>query len=102
MLVLRHFHLQDLRREIASAEITVTYVDLAPFSLSLSPLRNRLPGGPCSGPSARYEYWPSKQATMPLLFFCAEEVLAGDLAATTFNERLHTPAQRSAVSFALN
>ena len=54
-------------------------------------------GHPLSeGPSARYEFWPSKQATMPLLFFCAEEVLAGDRAATTFNERLHTPAQRIA------
>ena len=54
-------------------------------------------GHPLSeGPPARYEFWPSKQATMPLLYFCAEEVLAGDRAATTFNERLHTPAQRIA------
>ena len=29
---------------------------------------------------------------MPLLYFCAEELLAGSSNSTTFNERLHSPA----------
>jgi len=31
---------------------------------------------------------------MPLMYFCAEELLAADRTATTFNERMHAPAQR--------
>lgn len=41
---------------------------------------------------ARYEFWPSVKGEMPLLYFCAEELLAGSSNSTTFNERLHSPA----------
>ena len=37
----------------------------------------------------------------PPVYFYAEELFAVDLTATTFNERMHAPAQRIVASFAL-
>ena len=52
-------------------------------------------GRPLSrGTDARYEFWPSRRSAQPLMLFCAEELLAACRAATAFNERLHSPAQR--------
>lgn len=52
-------------------------------------------GTPLSrGTDARYEFWPSRRSAQPLMLFCAEELLAACRAATAFNERLHSPAQR--------
>ena len=44
------------------------------------------------GPKARYEFWPSMKDRLPLLYFCAEALLAASANATAFNERLHSPA----------
>ena len=44
------------------------------------------------GPKARYEFWPSMKDRLPLLYFCAEALLAGSSNSTAFNERLHSPA----------
>jgi len=46
------------------------------------------------GPKARYEFWPSMEDSMPLLSFCAMALLAGSNNATTYNERMHSPAGR--------
>jgi hypothetical protein len=46
------------------------------------------------GPRARYEFWPSMEESMPLLSFCAMALLAGSNNATTYNERMHSPAGR--------
>ena len=51
------------------------------------------------GTPARYEYWPSKQKTFPLLYYCATQLLAGDTNATCFSERMHSPAGRIASKF---
>ena len=52
-------------------------------------------GAPLSiGTDVRYEFWPSRRSAQPLMLFCAEELLAACRAATAFNERLHSPAQR--------
>ena len=54
-------------------------------------------GHPLSeGPPARYKLWPSKQDATPVLLRGGGP-RAGNSAATTFNERLHTPAQRIAI-----
>jgi hypothetical protein len=45
-----------------------------------------------AGPPERYRFWPSKMKDMPLLYFCAQTLLASTSAATTENERLHSPA----------
>jgi hypothetical protein len=44
------------------------------------------------GPAARYEFWPSMAKEWPLLYFCAQAILAAASNATTFNERMHSPA----------
>jgi hypothetical protein len=43
---------------------------------------------------ARYAFWPSKKDDWPLLYFCAEIILAGCKLATAANERMHSPATR--------
>lgn len=50
-------------------------------------------GHPLSeGTKARYELWPSMERTFPLLYFCAEALLAGSANSTAYNERMHSPA----------
>jgi hypothetical protein len=44
------------------------------------------------GPAARYEFWPSMAKEWPLLYICAQAILAAASNATTFNERMHSPA----------
>ena len=51
------------------------------------------------GTNARYEYWPSKEGSMPLLYLCAHALLAGDVNATTFSERMHSPLARITSKF---
>ena len=46
------------------------------------------------GPAARYEFWPSMAKQTPLLYFCAQAILAANSNSTTFNERSHSPAVR--------
>ncbi len=46
------------------------------------------------GPAARYEWWPSQKAKMPLLYICAHSLLAGDVNSTTYNERIQSPMAR--------
>ena len=46
------------------------------------------------GPAARYQFWPSMARDTPLLYFCAQAILAASSNATTFNERMHSPAGR--------
>ncbi len=46
------------------------------------------------GPVARYEFWPSMAKQTPLLYFCAQAILAASSNSTTFNERMHSPAGR--------
>lgn len=46
------------------------------------------------GPAARYEFWPSMAKQTPLLYFCAQAILAASSNSTTFNERMHSPAGR--------
>ena len=46
------------------------------------------------GTDGRYEFWPSMKAKMPLLYYCAARLLAGDGNATASNERTHSPATR--------
>jgi hypothetical protein len=46
------------------------------------------------GPAARYEFWPSMAKQTPLLYFCAQAILAANSNSTTFNERSHSPAGR--------
>jgi hypothetical protein len=43
---------------------------------------------------ARYAFWPSKKDDWPLLYFCAEIILAGCKHATAANERMHSRATR--------
>jgi uncharacterized protein (DUF1778 family) len=43
---------------------------------------------------ARYAFWPSKKDDWPLLYFCAEIILADCKLATATNERMHSPATR--------
>ena len=45
------------------------------------------------GPAARYEFWPSMAKQTPLLYFCAQAILAASSNSTTFNERMHSPAR---------
>lgn len=50
-------------------------------------------GHPLSeGTKARYELWPSMEKNFPLLYFCAEALLAGSANSTAYNERMHSPA----------
>ena len=50
-------------------------------------------GHPLSeGTKARYELGPSMERTFPLLYFCAEALLAGSANSTAYNERMHSPA----------
>ena len=46
------------------------------------------------GPAARYQFWPSMARDTPLLYFCAQAILAASSNATTFNERMHSSAGR--------
>jgi hypothetical protein len=51
------------------------------------------------GAKERYEYWPAEKAKKPLLFFCACMLLASDVNATTFSERMHSPLARITEKF---
>lgn len=51
------------------------------------------------GLKARYEYWPSMQVKSPILYICACALLAGDVNATTFSERMHSPLARITSKF---
>lgn len=51
------------------------------------------------GTKERYEYWPAAKGKMPLLFFCACMLLASDVNATTFSERMHSPLARITEKF---
>ncbi len=46
------------------------------------------------GPVARYQFWPSMAKETPLLYFCAQAILAASSNSTTYNERMHSPAGR--------
>ena len=43
---------------------------------------------------ACYEYWPANEERMPILSWCAQQLLAGDTGATCFSERMHSPVGR--------
>ena len=47
-----------------------------------------------TGNLARYEFWPARESTMPLLAFCARQLLAGAKVSTTSNERMHSPGEK--------
>jgi hypothetical protein len=43
---------------------------------------------------ARYEFWPARESSMPLLAFCARQLLAGVKISSTSNERMHSPSEK--------
>ena len=56
---------------------------------------------PCGTPlgpkeDARYEFWPQRKEELPLLFFCATQLLTGAKASTCSNERTRTVSSMSA------
>jgi hypothetical protein len=42
----------------------------------------------------RYEFWPARSSSLPLLSFCARQLLAGVKISSTSNERMHSPAEK--------
>ena len=46
------------------------------------------------GNLARYEFWPARSSSLPLLAFCARQLLAGVKISSTSNERMHSPAEK--------
>lgn len=51
-------------------------------------------GTELSPTDACYEFWPANEERMPILSWCAQQLLAGDTGATCFSERMHSPVGR--------
>ena len=81
--------LDQLRKEMDEHEryLTEEAVKLA-MDPTYAPYGNPL----AEGPDARYEFWPMRQGTQPLLYFCAAQLLAACSASSCNQERVHSTA----------
>ena len=81
--------LNQLRKEVDEYEV---YLSDEAVKRAMDPTYAPYGNPLAEGPDARYEFWPTRKGTQPLLFFCAAQLLAACGGSSCNQERVHSAA----------